>query len=225
MIGDGADKHAKALDGQRSAHGTLALDLKGHDAHHASLVERIEYLEKNLSDSADKHAREIEALKASHAKHLETFAKHTMEKGDDVLEEKIQQGQQKTLEIFLQDPSDGNAMPMEDDEVKSVKAFDLLMEERRRRHEFIKKTTKMWKVARAARQAEMDALQRRREEGLAEMTTLHASEIQRLTANFETELEEAREQSQLDHQAKIGCHITVRDDNNGLDYNNGLDDS
>ena len=33
-------------------------------AHHATLAERVKYVEQLLGDSADKHAAELEALKA-----------------------------------------------------------------------------------------------------------------------------------------------------------------
>jgi hypothetical protein len=125
------------------------------------------------------------------------------------------------LEQLLKDFKD-KRNSINEDEVKSVKAFDILMKEKHllmketvktfdllmeekhllmeEKHKFIKQTTKLWAVTRAARQAEMDALRRRSEEDLAELKTLHASETQRLTANFEAKLEEAREQSQLDIQ-------------------------
>ena len=42
--------------------------MKAARLHHASLPERIGYLEKNIGDSADKHARKLEALKGAHDK-------------------------------------------------------------------------------------------------------------------------------------------------------------
>jgi len=47
--------------------------LKGHKeelaAKHASMAERLDYLEHLMGDSADRHARELEAVKAAHSKH------------------------------------------------------------------------------------------------------------------------------------------------------------
>merc|ERR1740121_2981241 len=53
-------------------HANLASD---KDAKHASLQERVDYLESMLGDSADKHAKELEKLKASHEKHSAAMSK------------------------------------------------------------------------------------------------------------------------------------------------------
>merc|ERR1719193_2326895 len=86
VLGDSADKHAKELADIRAAHakfaeahGKHAKDLEGLKrihAHHATLQERIDYLEKNIGDSADKHFEELQNLKSLHAKHADALAKH-----------------------------------------------------------------------------------------------------------------------------------------------------
>merc|ERR1712039_919367 len=86
MLGDSADKHAQELQALKEAHakflashGKHAKDLDGLKAlhaHHATMGERIDYLEKMLGDSADKHFEELQALKAAHAKHADALSRH-----------------------------------------------------------------------------------------------------------------------------------------------------
>merc|ERR1712113_759224 len=54
----------------------MGQDVKANSVHHATLQERIAYLEKTLGDSADKHWIEIQALKAAHAKHDTAHGKY-----------------------------------------------------------------------------------------------------------------------------------------------------
>jgi chromosome segregation ATPase len=95
MIGDSADKHANelaaaqtklealqnrlqsvdrqaaapaAVDVQR-AHSAVASLKTTLDDRHNSLQERVDYLERQLGDSAEKHARELKALKDAHGRH------------------------------------------------------------------------------------------------------------------------------------------------------------
>merc|ERR1712194_978585 len=50
---------------------------KATEAKHASVNDRVGYLEKFLGESAEKHARELDALKASHTKNVnDTRAVH-----------------------------------------------------------------------------------------------------------------------------------------------------
>lgn len=72
MLGDTADKHAQELKNLKSSHDKLGglltkqgSQLDGFDAHrehHASIPERMAYLEQQLGDSADKHSAELAAL-------------------------------------------------------------------------------------------------------------------------------------------------------------------
>mmetsp|Transcript_139137 Transcript_139137/g.444470 ORF Transcript_139137/g.444470 Transcript_139137/m.444470 type:complete len:2115 (+) Transcript_139137:85-6429(+) len=99
MLGDSAVRHTKAVESAHTkleqmsgrltacerlgghvthsvtdlqrGHAELANDRSEHTQKHASMQERLDYLEKVLGDSADKHAREVEALKTSHSKHIE----------------------------------------------------------------------------------------------------------------------------------------------------------
>lgn len=70
------EKSGASLGELQKAHSGLASDLASRNAHHASLAERVGFLEKTFGDSADKHSAEIEALKASHAKHESSLGKH-----------------------------------------------------------------------------------------------------------------------------------------------------
>eukprot|EP00437_Effrenium_voratum_P048577 CAMPEP_0181520418 /NCGR_PEP_ID=MMETSP1110-20121109/66298_1 /TAXON_ID=174948 /ORGANISM="Symbiodinium sp., Strain CCMP421" /LENGTH=1322 /DNA_ID=CAMNT_0023650903 /DNA_START=50 /DNA_END=4018 /DNA_ORIENTATION=+ len=99
MLGDSAGKHGQELQAAHSKlehlHGRLAAFEKSHGtlteqqrakevtladqnaalhAHHATLRERVDYLESALGDSSDKHARELEGLKAAHSR-LQTESK------------------------------------------------------------------------------------------------------------------------------------------------------
>merc|ERR1719229_349490 len=86
LLGDSADKHSQELAAIKdahakflAAHGKQSKDvdsLKALHAHHATMGERIHYLEKALGDSADKHAEELQALKAAHSKHADALTKH-----------------------------------------------------------------------------------------------------------------------------------------------------
>jgi chromosome segregation ATPase len=86
-VGDSADKHAKELLAAHSQlkelHGRVADahgQIKDRDQHHATVQQRIEYLEKAFGDSRDlhdKHVREIEGL---HARHKDVDSNHANEK-------------------------------------------------------------------------------------------------------------------------------------------------
>mmetsp|Transcript_105874 Transcript_105874/g.265100 ORF Transcript_105874/g.265100 Transcript_105874/m.265100 type:complete len:978 (+) Transcript_105874:186-3119(+) len=92
LIGDSADKHAAELASAHSKlqdmHGRMtACERQGYvlsdlqkdravkEQHHASLQERVDYLEQAFGDSADKHSAELLALKAAHDKHLATLSR------------------------------------------------------------------------------------------------------------------------------------------------------
>eukprot|EP00933_Yihiella_yeosuensis_P034921 TRINITY_DN2841_c3_g2_i1.p1 TRINITY_DN2841_c3_g2~~TRINITY_DN2841_c3_g2_i1.p1 ORF type:complete len:1158 (+),score=286.19 TRINITY_DN2841_c3_g2_i1:162-3476(+) len=61
------EKTGSALsDQQRSAEATMADERAALHAHHATLRERLDYIESALGDSADKHNRELENLRADH---------------------------------------------------------------------------------------------------------------------------------------------------------------
>merc|ERR1711879_594131 len=82
MMGDSADKHAEfeathmkmqqRLDESHDKHAELA------DRHHqhATLSERVDYLEQLLQDSADKHAQHAEELKRHADKHMQWERAH-----------------------------------------------------------------------------------------------------------------------------------------------------
>jgi hypothetical protein len=61
---------------RRGRHAKDLEDLKAMSAHHATVQEHLNYLEKLLGDSADKHAQEPQALKDAHAKHASDLAHH-----------------------------------------------------------------------------------------------------------------------------------------------------
>lgn len=63
------EAHMASQESLKKAHGSLASQKQALETHHATL-ERIDYLEKALSDSSEKHSRELEALKAAHQKVL-----------------------------------------------------------------------------------------------------------------------------------------------------------
>jgi len=90
VFSDHADKHSYDLDAVKAAHQKLMHDAKGHDAkhamtadklenltrekddvhaHHASMKERVEYLERVLGDSLEGQQRELQSLKNAHQAH------------------------------------------------------------------------------------------------------------------------------------------------------------
>eukprot|EP00930_Biecheleria_cincta_P083353 TRINITY_DN72938_c0_g1_i1.p1 TRINITY_DN72938_c0_g1~~TRINITY_DN72938_c0_g1_i1.p1 ORF type:complete len:1818 (+),score=410.71 TRINITY_DN72938_c0_g1_i1:251-5455(+) len=92
LLGDSADKHSRALDAAqvrldqlhgrlsscerhgstleelKKAHGMMQTDKTALDSHHATLKERVDFLETFVGESADKHTKELENLKALHTK-------------------------------------------------------------------------------------------------------------------------------------------------------------
>ena len=64
------EAHVASLESLKKAHGNLASEKQALEMHHATLAERIDYLEKALGDSSDKHSREQEALRKAHQKAL-----------------------------------------------------------------------------------------------------------------------------------------------------------
>jgi len=101
MMGDSADKHAKMLEAAhakadqlhsrlaacersgsqvgdlKKAHSDLASGKAALETHHASMQDRLTYLEQLLGDSMDKHAKELDALKTAHDRHLASMSKHS----------------------------------------------------------------------------------------------------------------------------------------------------
>lgn len=64
-VGDSADKHAKALEVHKTAHGKLADAHRAQQEHHASLEQRLEFLEVTVGMSADRHPLMLEARSAA----------------------------------------------------------------------------------------------------------------------------------------------------------------
>jgi len=101
-IGDSADKHTKAVEGAmckldqmftrlsaceragnsigdlQRAHASLSTEKTQLEAHHATLKERVDFLETTLGDNVDKHAKALDALRKDHTKLLgESKVKHS----------------------------------------------------------------------------------------------------------------------------------------------------
>jgi len=89
LVGDSADKHAEELEKLRAAHNkheaTVNKRFKDVDGlqkaseHHASMAERIDYIEQQLGGSVDAHASEIDAVKALQSRHEKDFGRHAKE--------------------------------------------------------------------------------------------------------------------------------------------------
>ncbi|CAE7573833.1 unnamed protein product, partial [Symbiodinium sp. CCMP2456] len=94
LLGDSADRHSQELKAAHQkleqVHGRLSACERSHttlteqqrareanlDAHHATLKERVDYLEGAIGDSADRHSRELESLKTAHSRlHNDSKAK------------------------------------------------------------------------------------------------------------------------------------------------------
>lgn len=58
------EAHGSAIDNLKKSHANLAQDKATREAHHMSMAERLEYLERVLGDSAEKHARELASAQA-----------------------------------------------------------------------------------------------------------------------------------------------------------------
>jgi chromosome segregation ATPase len=108
LIGDNADKHEQAvakahekLDAHQQdiaeAHGKLT---EAHTGHHASALERLDYLEQLIGDNADKHVQEVaKALEKLHEHHQDLAKAHEKlderERHSGMLEQTLQDlGQQ-----------------------------------------------------------------------------------------------------------------------------------
>eukprot|EP00435_Cladocopium_sp_Y103_P019798 s4945_g4.t2 len=62
------EKQGTALEDLKSSHANLSSDKSALDLHHATLKERVNYLESMMGDSADHHRKALEEHKANHAK-------------------------------------------------------------------------------------------------------------------------------------------------------------
>jgi chromosome segregation ATPase len=81
VVGDSADKHWEEIQKLKDAHAKsadamnkAARDAQGINEKHASVAERLQYMERLLGDSADRHATELRALKDSHDRHVQDVA-------------------------------------------------------------------------------------------------------------------------------------------------------
>lgn len=79
QLGDSADKHSAALEALKAAHlkQETAIDrhakefdgLRGAQAHHASMAERLDILERDLRDASERQAQAVkQELKTAYAK-------------------------------------------------------------------------------------------------------------------------------------------------------------
>jgi len=75
FIGESAEKHDKHMKEIEAAnaklknlHGQNAANKAAHEEHKATMEERIEFLEKQVGDTADNHTKALEALDANHKK-------------------------------------------------------------------------------------------------------------------------------------------------------------
>merc|ERR1719193_2167184 len=62
------EKHSGLIADLQKAHSGMLNDKAATDSHHATMKERVDYLENALGSSAEKHIKEVEALKAAHAR-------------------------------------------------------------------------------------------------------------------------------------------------------------
>lgn len=60
------EMHGSAIESLKKSHSSLTKEKADLDLHHATLRERVDYLERTIGDSAEKHAKELEELKAAH---------------------------------------------------------------------------------------------------------------------------------------------------------------
>merc|ERR1712050_486065 len=151
-LGDSADKHAKALSTLEASHKKLegGLDaLHGHvnglgDTHekmHATVEERVKFLEKELGDSADKHLkqiRELEALNDGHKKmgnrlddlhgHIKGMSDYVSSKHHFSLEERV-----KYIEKEMGDSAEKHARALEEDDANHKK-LNAALDDHSRRH-------------------------------------------------------------------------------------------
>mmetsp|Transcript_51792 Transcript_51792/g.150580 ORF Transcript_51792/g.150580 Transcript_51792/m.150580 type:complete len:1459 (-) Transcript_51792:92-4468(-) len=103
----------------RAAHAQLHGDLtRVHEERHASLAERVSFLEKKLGDSADKHARE---LQVAHAKvdemHLRLNEQHGgLKERHGSLESRMQ-----AVERFVKEAVDRHARELDDSRASQLK--------------------------------------------------------------------------------------------------------
>ncbi|CAE7328362.1 unnamed protein product [Symbiodinium natans] len=105
------EAHGASLDTLQKSHNSLQSQKAQQDAFHASLRERVEFLESSLGDNADKHGKALAELRASHAK-MVTDAK-TKETAHSSLTERLQY-----VEQLLGDSATKHAQELADARVK-----------------------------------------------------------------------------------------------------------
>jgi len=105
------EAHAASLDTLHKAHNSLQSQKAQQDAVHASLRERVEFLESSIGDNADKHGKALAELRASHAK-LVTDSK-SKETAHSSLTERLQY-----IEQLLGDSASKHAQELADARAK-----------------------------------------------------------------------------------------------------------
>merc|ERR1712050_256013 len=182
-LGDSADKHAKALSALDASHKKLegGLDaLHGHvkglgDAHgkmHATVEERVTFLEKEIGDSADKHLkqiRELEALNDGHKKmgsrldelhgNVRGMSDYVSNKHHFSLEERV-----KYIEKEMGDSAEKHARALEADDANH-KRLNATLDDHSRRHASVEERIKYL------------------EKELGDSADKHAREVENLKAN------------------------------------------
>jgi len=141
FVGDSADKHeaaAKMLEGYQNklkdVHGHLSkqqAELLARQQHHATMEERMEFLEKQIGDSADNHKKafdELESLKGKHKKMVQDHeALHGHVKGEKDARDQHHATVQERLEFleqFVGDSADKHQKAMKDLEGAQSKLKD-----------------------------------------------------------------------------------------------------
>ncbi|CAE7633212.1 unnamed protein product [Symbiodinium pilosum] len=105
------EAHGASLDSLQKAHSTLQSQKTQQEASHASLRERVEFLESSIGDNADKHGKALAELKTSHQK-LMTDAK-TKETAHSSMSERL-----VYLEQLLGDSATKHAQELADARAK-----------------------------------------------------------------------------------------------------------
>jgi len=202
VLGESADKHSRELEALKASHGKLASDAKGQErshsslldrvaqlarekddvlAHHASLAERLEYLESTLGDSAD-HRRDLEVVKAAHAKHakdLEGLRKFHEKHAS--IEERLDY-----LESSLGDSADRHSQELAAAHAKIEQLHGRIAEERAARETHIGVMGDQLAADQQAREAHRASVQERLAyiEGLiGDAAEKHTRELDRLTSD------------------------------------------
>uniref|UniRef100_A0A7S0A511 Uncharacterized protein n=1 Tax=Pyrodinium bahamense TaxID=73915 RepID=A0A7S0A511_9DINO len=208
-LGDSADKHMKELEDLKAAQRMFASEGKVRDkatgdmkerleqcmkanekfyTHHATIEDRVNYLESVLGESVEKHNVELAQMRSAHAKH--SGDAKAREAQHATFEERL-----KHLEKVLGDSADRHDQELRGAHAKLEQLHGRLQEERKAREVHHSTTREHLASEQGKREAHQSSMEERIsyiEKALGDSADKHARELEQLRGSYARHVEQTK---------------------------------